>query len=79
MYNVYMIRTQIYLPEEDHKQLVAKARAEDTTLAELVRQGVKKIIVKKQKNDLFDFLAKMATPGGDKNLSTNIDHYLYEK
>lgn len=43
-----MIRTQIYLPEETHANLLRIAREQKTTLSKLVRKGADLVIKKKQ-------------------------------
>ncbi len=83
MYNVYnMVRTQIYLPEELHQNLLFLARSEHLTLSELIRKGAKKIIKEKSRKDqswkLMDKLAKWNLKGLPKDLSKNHDKYLAE-
>jgi hypothetical protein len=41
-----VIRTQVYLPEETHKNLLLLARQKDTTLSKLIRQGADHVIKK---------------------------------
>lgn len=41
-----MIRTQIYLPEEIHTDLLRIAQEKGTTLSRLIRQGAKEVIKK---------------------------------
>ena len=43
-----MIRTQIYLPKELHEDLSQLARHLNVTMAELVREGVKKVVKSKK-------------------------------
>lgn len=43
-----MVRTQIYLPEELHRDLLAIAQAERVTMAELVRESAKELVAKKK-------------------------------
>ena len=41
-----MIRTQIYLPEETHTNLLRLAKVKGTTLSRLIRQGADTVIKK---------------------------------
>jgi hypothetical protein len=77
-----MIRTQIYIPETTHKELVKLAEVKRQPMAQVVRdfieEGVKKAIEidytgKGAIRNLFNIKAT----GGPKDLSTNLDHYLY--
>jgi hypothetical protein len=80
MYNVYnMVRTQIYLPEELHQELLTLARAKNTSLSELVRIGVKKLVKERKARDkswkVMEKLAHYNLPG-PKDLSRKHDkHY----
>jgi len=76
-----MIRTQVYLPEDLHQELKFLAKAEKTNFSNLIRQGAEEVIRKKiKKKEKFDpwksFVGK-GKKGGDKDLSSNIDYYLY--
>lgn len=44
-----MTRTQIYLPEETHANLVHLAKMENVSLSELIRNGADLVIKTKQK------------------------------
>lgn len=75
------IRTTIYLEEDLFIKAKKKALEERTTLTELIKRGLKKEITKKlkkkpYKNDLYK-LANMAITGGPKDLSANMNEYLY--
>jgi predicted DNA-binding protein len=77
-----MIRTQIYLPEETHKELTSLAEVKRQPMAQIVRDfiedGVKR--VKEIDNTgitAIENLLKIKATGGPKDLSTNLDHYLY--
>lgn len=45
-----MIRTQVYLPEELHRELKLLVHAERVNYSELIRDGVREVITKKAKN-----------------------------
>ncbi len=79
MYNVYnMIRTQIYLPQDLHQELLSLARIKKTTLSELLRLGAKKVInEKKQKDESWKIMEKLANYNlsGPKDLSKNHTKY----
>lgn len=83
MYNLSnMIRTQMYLEEDIHKDLTRLAQQENKSMAEVTRdilkEGLKtrKTIDTSGKQTLQKLLA-MGVTGGDPYLSENIDHYLY--
>ena len=44
-----MTRTQIYLPEETHANLINLAKIENVSLSELIRKGADMVIKTKQK------------------------------
>lgn len=77
-----MIRTQIYIPEDEHRELLIVARKTGQPMAALIRSFIKrglkeeKTIDRSGKETLKRLLAIGAT-GGPKDLSVNLDHYLY--
>lgn len=78
-----MVRTQIYIPEELHRELTFLAKKESLSLAELIRQFVRMgIKTKKRRRNsgktLLE-LARYAVKGLPKDLSTKHDEYLYGK
>ena len=79
--NTMMIRTQIYIPEPVHQTAKMLAQYRDESLAELLRRyivyGIKKE-KKKIKNKSLDSLVKLNITGGPKDLSSNMDKYLYK-
>ena len=78
---VIMIRTQIYLPEELHRNLLLIARSERLTLSELIRKGAKKVIREKtRKDESAEVMKKLANfkLSGPKDLSTKHDEYYIE-
>ena len=78
---VYMKRTQIYLPEDLHKELSFQARLQKTTISQLVRKSIEANLgsSKKPKMSFKEFVEKNQFSGGDPNLSKNIDYYLYDE
>lgn len=82
MYSEKMIRTQIYLDPKTHKRLLNLAKTKKTSMAQIVRESVEEKIEKEEKKDTSGIevmlrLANIRAKGGPKDLSTNIDHYLY--
>lgn len=78
VYYKSMLRTQIYIPETLHERAKTIARNKRQSLANLYRgfitQGLQ--ASKKHGGDLAA-LAKLNIKGGPKNLSRDIDKYLY--
>lgn len=76
-----MIRTQIYIPETIHLAAKTFAQHQDETLAKLLRRliisGLKKE-KKKIKPRSLNSLTRLAISGGPKDLSSNLDKYLYQ-
>lgn len=76
-----MIRTQVYLPQELYGQIITLAKLQGIPLAEVIREALKRGVEEKrvkEKNDLST-LSQLAIKGGPKDLSQNLDKYLYEK
>lgn len=76
-----MLRTQVYLPEEFHSQLINLASQLDISMAEVIRMILKNGLKKKEEilspgNDLWK-LADLKIEGGPKDLSKKFDFYLY--
>lgn len=84
MYTQCMIRTQIYLDEDTHKDLNILARQEKESMAKIARDLLKEGLQKRKSTDssgnqvLKNLLAIKIT-GGPTDLSQNLDHYLYGK
>lgn len=86
--NVYMIRTQIMLPEEQLKMLKQVAFREEISLGELFRRTMQQKYALKPKaskkpgnfgielKKLADYAQKHGAKG-PKDLSKNVDKYLY--
>jgi len=77
-----MIRTQIYIPEPVHQAAKTLARHQNKTLADLLRRlivsGLKEE-KKKIKPKSLAPLSKLNITGGPKDLSKNMDKYLYQE
>ena len=73
-----MIRAQIYIPETLHERAKSIARAKKQSLANLYRGFIANGL-KASQNRSGDLtaLAKLNIKGGPKNLSRDIDKYLY--
>lgn len=77
-----MIRTQIYLDEEIHKDLSYLARREKESMAKVARDILKEGIQNRKQLDksgkqVLRRLLNMRLRGGPTDLSKNLDHYLY--
>ena len=80
MYDSTMIRTQLYIPEEYHQAAKMIAMRKDDSLANILRQFIAKGIKEERKylkpQSLND-LTKLRITKGPKDLSTNMNKYLY--
>lgn len=77
-----MIRTQLYLEEQIHKDLLHLARREEKSVAEVTRDILREGIKKRKTVDTSGIktllaLTKIGAKSDDPYLSENIDHYLY--
>ena len=81
MYTTNMIRTQIYIDEDLHKELLLLAKEQNEPMAkiarDMLRAGVKSRNIDKSGKSNLLAIANMRLNGGDRNLSENIDFYLY--
>lgn len=75
-----MKRTQVYLPESLHRDLMLLAKQEGTNFSSLIRKGGEQLIAeikkKKKKNWGKGFIGA-GSKRGPQNLSQKIDQYLY--
>lgn len=75
-----MFRTQIYLPEELHQLAKLEAKKEHESLAEFIRRCLEKGI-KEKKSQVplkhISALSELGITGGPRDLSKNMDKYLY--
>lgn len=74
-----MIRTQVYIPDDLHGDLMLLARQEGVNFSSLVRDGVREVIKKKRAKRMGDWRKFIGAggKGGPKDLSSKIDYYLY--
>lgn len=83
LYVRHMIRTQVYLPEILYKNVRLAARKQNKPAAQIIREllegGVKQKTKKTNAGDALLRLAKLAVRKGPRDLSVNIDKYLYEE
>lgn len=83
LYISHMIRTQVYLPKQLYQTIDLVAKREKKPKAQVIRDVLEEGIKKKQGN-AGDALLKIAAMAkkynwrGPKDLSRNIDKYLYE-
>lgn len=77
-----MIRTQVYIPDELHQAAKTIAGRRKEPMAEVLRRfiakGVREETQGLKQKPLVD-LARLKITGGPKDLSKNMDKYLYGK
>jgi metal-responsive CopG/Arc/MetJ family transcriptional regulator len=76
-----MLRTQVYLPEDLRQEIDAVARKEKKPAAKVIRELLIEGINKKHKETAgmaLSRLTALTVKGGPKDLSINLDTYLYE-
>ena len=75
-----MIRTQVYLPEELYQNIKLVAKKEKKSAAHVVRRALEKGLVAEKGETIGKALMELAKIGakGPKDLSENIDKYLYD-
>lgn len=80
LYVIHMIRTQVFLPEETHLLIKIQAQKERRPAAEIIREALEKGMKSRSTKNAGDGLLKLAGLGikGPRDLSKNIDKYLYE-
>lgn len=77
-----MIRTQIYIPYELHQTAKVVAKRKDESLAKVLRRFITKGIEEEKKQlkpKSLSSLAKLNITEGPKDLSRNMNKYLYQK
>ena len=77
-----MIRTQIYLDEDIHKDLNILAKKGKESMAKIARDILQEGIQKRKSLDksgkeVLKKLLEMKVRGGPKDLSADLDHYMY--
>ena len=76
-----MKRTQIYIPEAMHQSATMVAQRQSEPLAELLRRLIAAGLQEEKKKirpKPLDPLIKLKITGGPKDLSRDMDKYLYE-
>lgn len=76
-----MIRTQVFLPEETYQYIKIRALREKKPTAQVVREVLEAGITKLPVSEPEDVWTKLADLNvkGPRDLSKNIDKYLYEE
>lgn len=77
-----MLRTQIYIPEPIHQTAKYLAQVQNESLASLLRRLITEGIKEEKKKispKSLSPLTKLNIKGGPKDLSANLDKYLYGK
>ncbi|MBI4078901.1 MAG: hypothetical protein HY429_01245 [Candidatus Levybacteria bacterium] len=72
-----MLRTQIYIPETLHERAKSVARSKKQSLANLYRGFIANGLKASTPGGDLTALAKLNIKGGPKNLSGDMDKYLY--
>ncbi len=77
-----MIRTQLYLPKEEHRELIQVAKQKKQPMAEVIRTFIKRGLkleksIDRTGREAMRALANLKLKGGPADLSQNLDHYLY--
>ncbi|MDP1722867.1 MAG: CopG family transcriptional regulator [Candidatus Gottesmanbacteria bacterium] len=76
-----MIRTQVYLPEELHRDLKLLAAARMVNYSTLIRAGVARVLkddqAKMKNSDAWKSFIGAGGKGGPKDVASRIDYYLY--
>lgn len=76
-----MIRTQVYLPEEMHRDLKLMASARGVNYSTLIRTGVIRVLkddqTKKKNNNAWKSFIGAGGKGGPKDVASRIDYFLY--
>jgi predicted DNA-binding protein len=82
LYVKHMIRTQVYLPKDIYQDIRLTAKKEKKPAAKLIRELLENALEnKKQQANAGKALLELAKIGGKgpRDLSTNLDKYLYEE
>lgn len=77
-----MKRTQLYIDYETYLQAQAMAKSTRTTVSNLVRQSLRAHIKRTSTGNSLVAIAKLSRefpdlPGTPRDISANLDHYLY--
>lgn len=75
-----MIRTQVYLPEELHRELKLLASTKGVNYSSLIRQGAASVLEDdraEKNNDAWKSFIGAGGRGGPNDVASRIDYYLY--
>jgi len=75
-----MLRTQIYLPQDLRREIDVVARREKKPAAQVIRELLVDGVYSKQQESIGRAFSRLVNLNarGPKDLSTRLDHYLYE-
>lgn len=81
LYAKHMIRTQVFLPETTYQQIRIQAELQNKPAAQIIREALESGIKPQNKGNAGDALLQLAglKAKGPRDLSKNIDKYLYQK
>jgi len=77
-----MVRTQVYIPDDQYNELKLMAAVGEGKFSDLIREGISEVIKKRKVKKVGsfdpwrDFIGK-GGQGGPKDLSKNLYYYLY--
>lgn len=76
-----MIRTQVYIPETLHNRIKLLSKKQKRSFAEILRGFIKRGIISQQRigTKPLKSLTQLRITGGPKDLSKNMDKYLYQE
>lgn len=78
-----MKRTQIYLPEQTHQTLFRLAKKRKVSFAQIVRACIEREMGRMDTDysgrKTMQAITRLGIRGGPKDLSANLDQYLYGK
>jgi predicted DNA-binding protein len=76
-----MLRTQLYLPEELRREINIVAKKENKPAAQVIRELLKTGIDARNQDSIGQAFSRLTQikANGPKDLSTNLDKYLYER
>ena len=82
MYIAAMIRTQIYIPQPLHRQLIRIAHKRGRSMAQMIREFIATGLEQNKAKDdggkkAIANLLNIKSSSGPRDLSRNLDHYLY--
>lgn len=81
LYAKHMIRTQVFLPETIYQQIRIQAGLQNKPAAQIIREALESGIKLQNKGNAGGALLQLASLEikGSRDLSKNIDKYLYQE